>query len=71
MDTVATQQLKPDGRPLYADKWHDGYYERLKEMICAQMPRALRGQEDHRFAAMFCVFAAEIFRRRHAGGPWA
>jgi hypothetical protein len=35
-----------------------------------QLPRALRGQEDHCFAAMFCVYAAETFRRRHAGGPW-
>lgn len=22
--------MQPDGRPLYAYKWNDGYYERLK-----------------------------------------
>jgi hypothetical protein len=36
-----------------------------------QMPRGLCGQEDSSFAAMFCAYAAETFRRRHAGGPWA
>ena len=34
------------------------------------MPRVLHGREDSSFAAMFCVYAAETFRRRHAGGPW-
>jgi len=49
----------------------DSEYERLKVAVCAQMPGALRGKEDRGFAAMFCVYAAETFRRRHAGGPWA
>src|SRR5437660_9245057 len=65
-----TQQRQPDGKPLYAYKWHDEYYERLKTAVRAQMPRALRGRADRRFAAMFCVYAAETFRRRHEGGPW-
>jgi hypothetical protein len=34
------------------------------------MPGVLRGAENHRFAAMFCEYAAETFRRRHEGGPW-
>ncbi len=71
MASVETQQREPDGRPLYAYKWHDKYYERLKAKVRAQMPGALRGRADRRFAAMFCVYAAETFRRRHAGGPWA
>jgi len=71
MATIATQQRAPDGRPLYAYKWHDEYYEQLKTAVRAQLPGALRGRQDHRFAAMFCVYAAETFRRRHAGGPWA
>lgn len=71
MTTTAPQQREPDGRPLYAYKWHDGYYERLKAAVRQQLPIALRNKEDHRFAAMFCVYAAETFRRRHEGGPWA
>ena len=71
METKATRPMPPDGRPLYAYKWRDAYYERLKTEVRAQLPRALRGREDRCFAAMFCVYAAETFRRRHAGGPWA
>lgn len=67
---MATTQSRPDGRPLYAYKWHDAHYERLKTEVCAQMPGALCGKEAQRFPAMFCVYAAETFRRRHAGGPW-
>jgi hypothetical protein len=70
MTTDAAQQREPDGRPLYAYKWHDAYYERLKTAMRTQLPEALRGRATHRFAAMFCVYAAETFRRRHAGGPW-
>jgi hypothetical protein len=70
MASGVTQQKEPDGRPLYAYKWRDEYYERLKATVREQMPGALRGKADRRFAAMFCVYAAETFRRRHAGGPW-
>ena len=44
--------------------------QRLKIAVRAQMPGVLRGRAERRFAAMFCVYAAETFRRRHAGGPW-
>jgi len=71
MASVVTQQREPDGRPLYAYKWRDEEYERLKAVVREQMPGVLRGRDDHRFAAMFCVYAAETFRRRHTGGPWA
>ena len=72
MATVSGQN--PDGRPLYAYKCKDSEYRQLKDKTRAQMPAALRGglsrEEEHRFAAMFCVYAAETFRRRHEGGPW-
>jgi hypothetical protein len=71
MTTTPPQQSRPDGRPLYAYKWDDRYYELLKTAMREQMPSVLRGREDSSFAAMFCVYAAETFRRRHAGGPWA
>ena len=63
MTTTPPQQRALDGRPLYAYKWHDRYYEQLKERVCAQMPGVLRGKADRRFAAMFCVYASETFRR--------
>src|SRR2546430_1879161 len=44
MASVVTQQREPDGRPLYAYKWHDEYYERLKATVREQMPGALRGK---------------------------
>ena len=73
MTTVSGQN--PDGRPLYAYKCKDSEYRQLKDKTRAQMPAALRGglsrEEEYRFAAMFCVYAAETFRRRHEGGPWA
>jgi hypothetical protein len=70
MASVGTQQREHDGSPLYAYKLCDSEYERLKVAVREQMPGALRGREDHRFAAMFCVYAADTFRRRHTGGPW-
>ena len=70
MASIVTQQRERDGRPLYAYKLRDSEYERLKAAVREQMPGALRGRADHRFAAMFCMYAAETFRRRHAGGPW-
>ena len=71
MTTVATWQREPDGRPLYAYKCRDEEYERLKEMVREQMPSALSGRKRLHFAAKFCFYAAETFRRRHEGGPWA
>mgnify|MGYP003393532573 CR=1 FL=1 len=70
MATAAAQQRERDDRPLYAYKLRDGEYEQVKERVCAQMPGVLRGQANRRFAPMFCVYAAETFRRRHTGGPW-
>jgi hypothetical protein len=71
MATVAIWQREPDGRPLYAYECRDEEYERLKEMVCEQMPAALSGRRQFHFAATFCFYAAETFRRRHEGGPWA
>lgn len=70
MATAAKQDRQLDNRPLYAYKWCNSEYERLKDKVRNQMPQVLRGREAPGFAAMFCVYAAETFRRRHAGGPW-
>jgi hypothetical protein len=50
MATVAIWQREPDGRPLYAYKCRDEDYERLKEMVCEQMPTTLSGEK----AASLC-----------------
>jgi len=71
MASVATWQREPDGRPLYAYKCRDEEYERLKEMVCEQMAAEWSGRRQLHFAATFCFYAAETFRRRHEGGPWA
>lgn len=64
-----------DKKPLYAYKCKDEEYEQIKHKVRTQMPSALRGglgpREDRSFAATFCIYAAETFRRRHEGGPWA
>ena len=70
MTTKATRQRTIDGRPLYAYKWSDNDYNRIKEQVCAEMPRALRGTETYRFSSVFCIYAAETFCRRHESGPW-
>lgn len=71
MATPASQQDQQiDGRPLYAYKCGENEYEQFKEKVRIQLPRALRRTEDRRFAAMFCLYAAETFRRRHTGGSW-
>ena len=71
MATTEIWQKEPDGRPLYAYKCRDEEYERLKEMVSEQIPGELSGSRRFHFAAKFCLYAAETFRRRHEGGPWA
>ena len=71
MITTPPQRRALDGRPLYAYKVHDSEYERLKIEMCEQMPGVLRSRDNHSFSAMFCMYAAETFRRQHVGGPWA
>jgi hypothetical protein len=68
MATVSIWQREPDGRPLYAYKCRDNEYERLKEMVCEQMPQVLSGSRQLYFTAKFCLYAAETFRRHHEGG---
>jgi hypothetical protein len=70
MTTKATRQRTIDGKPLYAYKWLDREYNQIKEQVRAQIPNALRGMEEYSFSSMFCIYAAETFRRRHESGPW-
>src|SRR6266446_6434120 len=68
METRATVKL--NGIHLYEYKRSDAQYETLKNAVCRQLPRVLRGRRLCAFAGMFCLFAAETFRRQYTGGPW-
>ncbi len=71
MATTEIWHREPDGRALYAYKCRDEEYEQLKEMVVEQIHEELSGRGRFHFAAKFCLYAAETFRRRHEGGPWA
>ena len=62
----------PDGRPLYAYKCNEDAYEELKTIVQAmfQEYRSFR-YPPIAFEPLLCLFAAETWRRRHTGGPWA
>ncbi len=70
---VHTRQSRPDGRPLYAYKCRNEDYDKLKpivrEMLLKEL-KELRGYQPLNFNPMFCLYAAETWRRRHDGGPW-
>ncbi|MBF0449994.1 MAG: hypothetical protein HQK75_04770 [Candidatus Magnetomorum sp.] len=56
-----------DGRPLYAYKCTDTVYQKIK----ADMLNQLSVQEKHpMFPSIFCLYAAETWRRKHESGPW-
>ncbi|NJM13710.1 MAG: hypothetical protein HC889_19300, partial [Synechococcaceae cyanobacterium SM1_2_3] len=66
-----TRQTEPDGRPLYAYKMRDTTYADLKIHFHQILLLDSRGKKALRFAPIFCLYAAETFRREHAEGPWA
>jgi hypothetical protein len=59
----------PDGRPLYAYRCVDAELETIADSL----RRALRGNPDlgTHISALFCLFAAEWWRRNYKGGPWS
>lgn len=64
--------LAPDGRPLYAYRVSGRELVQLSAWVRDLLPHALRtGTHAHRFELLFCLYAAEIFRREHAEGAWA
>jgi hypothetical protein len=65
------RQTEPDGRPLYAYKMRDATYAELKIHFHQILLLDSRGKLALRFAPIFCLYAAETFRREHAEGPWA
>ncbi|MCB1770571.1 MAG: STY4851/ECs_5259 family protein, partial [Candidatus Competibacteraceae bacterium] len=65
-----TRQTPPDGRPLYAYKINDKIYDELKNHFHQIILLDMQGGLATNFAQIFCLYAAETFRREHAGGNW-
>ncbi len=64
-----TRQTTPDGRPLYAYKMGDAEYAKLFHEQRILLDRQDRVATTY-FASVFCLYAAETFRREHAEGNW-
>ncbi|WP_058553414.1 STY4851/ECs_5259 family protein [Thiohalocapsa sp. ML1] len=62
-----TRQTQPDGRPLYAYRATDHAFDDLRAVVIERLRTSRSAIE---LPAAFCLFAAETFRREHAGGPW-
>lgn len=64
------RQTFPDGRPLYAYKMNDTTYASLRDLFHQIILLDQKGQLATRFTPIFCLYAAETFRREHAEGSW-
>ncbi len=67
---ISCRAAEPDGRPLYAYKIREKDYLELRELVRQEFARGRAGQSLV-FDRLFCLFAAETWRRRHDGGRWA
>ena len=61
----------PDGRPLYAYKMSERSYAELKELMRQQLKKESRVGVTVGFDRLFCLYAAETFRREHTEGAWS
>jgi len=67
---VSTGKIAPDGRPLYAYKCKKKYYEGMERLIQRMLVNAVYGNTHPLFSPLFCIYAAESWRRKHEGGRW-
>ena len=65
-----TRQTIPDGRPLYAYKMSDAQYTDFRGHFHQLLLWDPQGKRAKRFAPIFCLYAAETFRREHVEGVW-
>ena len=68
--SVRTGKLAPDGRPLYAYKCKNGDYKEIEMAVRKMLQEAMSGYLQPLFSPLFCIYAAESWRRKHEGGPW-
>lgn len=62
---------RPDGRPLYAYKVTDRELSILRAYTNAILDGKRTGKSYKYADSIFCLYAAETFRREHAEGVWA
>ena len=60
---------KPDGRPLYEYRCAKDEFSSLEEITRSALKHGHVGR-SHKADALFCLFAAEWWRRNYEGGPW-
>lgn len=65
------RETKPDGRPLYAYKCRDKDYAAIADLLRDWLVLNPSRYLDQCFEPIFCLYAAEAFRREHAEGIWA
>lgn len=63
---------RPDGRPLYSYKTTPERYAQLTELVRTSISDHNRNRQTSlNLPALFCLYAAETFRREHAEGAWS
>ena len=64
---ISGQLSKPDGRSIYAYRCTDKMYEEIKSGIKANLRLVLNNRPVAGFDALFCIFAAETWKRHYSG----
>ncbi len=62
---------KADGRALFSYRIDENDYGRLERLVRQMLQGVNYGKLYHNLEPMFCLYAAETFRREHANGPWS
>lgn len=61
----------PDGRPLFGYRLDGNELGRFEAFVRQMLQGIALGKRYQDFDPLFCLYAADTFRREHAGGPWA
>ena len=70
LDFLKQRRLdRPDGRPLYEYRCTKDEYSSLEEVTRGALNQGHVGR-SHKSDALFCLFAAEWWRRYYESGPW-
>ena len=56
----------PDARPLYSYRCSDNEFEEMGDILRSRAKQTMSRVD----AALFCLYAAEWWRRNHRGGSW-
>ncbi len=60
-----------DGRALFAYRLDEAELAKVTAFVRQMVKGVAAGERYPVFEPLFCLYAAETFRRQHAGGPWA